>query len=56
MDTPNFYENIRDIFLEFDYDYFILCGIRLAHSKISEIIDYFQLIDNYRVLNPDTKM
>lgn len=26
MDTPNFYENIRDIFLEFDYDYFILCG------------------------------
>ena len=26
IDTPSFYENIRDIFLEFDNDYFILCG------------------------------
>ena len=25
-DSPQFYENVRDVFLEFDNEYFILCG------------------------------
>lgn len=74
MDTPSFYENVRDIFLEFDNDYFILCGdfnLTLnpsldtfnytginnpkARSKVLEIMEDLQLIDYYRVLNPDKK-
>lgn len=75
IDTPSFYENIRDIFLEFDNDYFILCGdfnLTLnpsldacnytginnpkARSKVLEIMEDLQLIDYYRVLNPDKKV
>lgn len=75
MDTPSFYENIRDILLEFDNDYFILCGdfnLTLnpsldtfnytginnpkARSKVLEIMEDLQLIDYYRVLNPDKKV
>ena len=26
IDSPQFYENVRDVFLEFDNEYFILCG------------------------------
>ena len=73
-DSPQFYENVRDVFLEFDNKYFILCGdfnLALnpsldtynycsinnpkARSKILEIMEDLQLIDYYRVLNPDRK-
>ena len=26
IDSPQFYEHVRDVFLEFDNEYFILCG------------------------------
>ena len=74
-DCPDFFVNIRDCFLEFDNDYYVLCGdfnIAInqnidtqnyshvnnprARGKLLEIMSDLDLIDYYRVLNPDKKM
>ena len=75
FDCPEFYEKVRECFLEFDNDYFILCGdfnVTLnqaldthnyshvnnpkAREKVLEIMSDLQLVDYYRVLNPDKKV
>jgi exonuclease III len=74
-DCPDFYEKIREIFLEFDNDFYILCGdlnIALnptidtynykninnpkAREKLLEIMEDLQIIDYYRVLNPEKRV
>ena len=73
-DSPQFYENVRNTFLEFDNEYFILCGdfnLTLnpsldtynycginnpkARDKTLEMMEDLQLLDYYRILNPDKK-
>lgn len=40
-DNPQFYENIRDIFLEFDNEYYILCGdFNLALNPLQDTHNY----------------
>ena len=74
-DSPQFYENVRDTFLEYNNDYFILCGdfnLTLnpsldthnyysvnnpkARAKVLEIMEDLQILDYYRILNPDKKI
>ena len=41
IDSPHFYENVRDVYLEFDNDYFILCGdFNLALNPSQDTHDY----------------
>ena len=73
-DNPDFYEKVKEHFLHFDNEYFILCGdLNLvlnssldsynyscinnpkAREKLFEIMDDLQLLDYFRVLNPDKK-
>ena len=73
-DNPEFYENIREYLLEFDNDYYIVCGdfnLALnptldtfnysninnprARNKLIEIMNDLNLVDYYRILNPDEK-
>jgi hypothetical protein len=75
IDSTQFYENVRNNFLEFDNEYFILCGdfnLTLnppletynycsinnpkARAKVIEIMEDLQLLDYYRILNPDKKV
>ena len=74
-DNPEFYENVRDTFLELDNDYYILCGdfnIALdqnldtynyntvnnpkAREKLLEIMGDLNLVDYYRILNPEKRV
>lgn len=73
-DNPDFFEKVREYFIEFDNDYYILCGdfnLALnqtldtfnysnvnnpkAREKLIEIMNDLNLVDYYRILNPDKK-
>ena len=75
QDDPEFYDQVRETLLEFDYVYFIVLGdFNLvlnqildtnnyttvnnprAREKLLEIMDDSQLLDYYRILNPDKKV
>ena len=74
-DSPIFFENIRDVLLEFDNPYFMVCGdfnITLnpdldsynyyhvnnpnAREKLMEIMNDLNLVDYFRILNPDKRV
>lgn len=75
IDSPEFYEYVREVFLELDNEYYILLGdFNLALSpdidtnnytsinnpkarkKLLEIMDDLQLLDYFRILNPDRRV
>ena len=74
-DSPIFFEIIRDVLLEFDNPYFMICGdfnITLnpdldsynyyhvnnpnAREKLMEIMNDLNLVDYFRILNPDKRV
>ena len=74
-DNPDFYDSVREFLLDFDNEYFFLCGdfnLALnplqdtinycgmnnpkARSKVLEIMEDLNLLDYYRVYNPDKRV
>lgn len=67
-DSPEFYEYVRETFLELDNDYYNL-ALNLvmdtmnyksvnnpkAREKILEFMDDLHLLDYFRILNPDKR-
>lgn len=43
-DTPGFYEKVRETFLEFDNDYFVLCGdLNIALNASMDTYNYLHV-------------
>ena len=76
-DNPDFYDTVREVLLDFENEYFILCGAfnlalnpsqdtnnhmycginnPKARRNVLEIMEDLNLLDYYRVLNPDKRI